>query len=60
MTVYDNGRDLPLDFDATKSKSLGMKLISSLGLKLGGRPGWQNANPGIRFVLDFYPQAHTA
>ncbi|CAO4153130.1 histidine kinase [Methylorubrum thiocyanatum] len=58
LTVCDQGAGLPPEFDATKSKSLGMKLIASLGRQLGGRPEWQNANPGTRFVLDFYPQAH--
>lgn len=56
----DQGRGLPPEFDASKSKSLGMKLIASLGRQLGGRPEWQNANPDTRFVLDFFPQPHTA
>lgn len=60
LTVCDQGAGLPPEFDATKSKSLGMKLIASLGRQLGGRPEWQSANPGTRFVLDFYPQPHTA
>lgn len=60
LTVCDDGAGLPPEFDAAKSKSLGMKLIASLGRQLGGRPEWQNANPGTRFVLDFYPQAHPA
>lgn len=60
LTVCDEGAGLPQEFDAAKSKSLGMKLIASLGRQLGGRPEWQDANPGTRFVLDFYPQAHPA
>ena len=31
LTVCDQGAGLPPEFDATKSKSLGMKLIASLG-----------------------------
>lgn len=56
LTVCDQGAGLPPDFDASRSKSLGMKLIASLGRQLGGRPEWQSADPGTRFVLDFFPQ----
>ena len=56
LTVRDDGPGFPPDFDAATSKSLGMKLIATLGRQLGGRPEWQSANPGTRFVLDFLPQ----
>ena len=56
LTVCDQGAGLPPDFDAAQSKSLGMKLIATLGRQLGGRPEWQGAEPGTRFVLDFLPQ----
>ncbi|CAO4150918.1 sensor histidine kinase [Methylorubrum extorquens] len=56
LTVCDQGAGLPPDFDAARSKSLGMKLIASLGRQLGGQPEWQGAEPGTRFVLDFLPQ----
>ena len=59
LTVCDQGAGLPPNFDATRSKSLGVKLIASLGRQFGGRPEWQSADPGTRFVLDFFPQ-HTA
>ncbi|RYC28749.1 GAF domain-containing protein [Lichenibacterium minor] len=53
--VRDHGPGLPAEFDTTKSKSLGMKLIARLGRQLGGKPVWQNSNPGTRFVLEFTP-----
>ena len=59
LNVCDQGTGLPPDFDAARSKSLGMKLIATLGRQLGGRPEWQSADPGTRFALDFFPQ-HTA
>jgi two-component sensor histidine kinase len=56
LKVCDEGLDLPPDFGAAKSKSLGMKLIASLARQLGGQPEWRSANPGTRFMLDFLPQ----
>lgn len=56
LTVCDRGQGLPPDFDAENARSLGMKLIASLGYQLGGQPQWQDARPGTRFVLDFLVQ----
>ncbi|URD35102.1 GAF domain-containing protein [Methylobacterium tardum] len=56
MMVCDQGKGLPPDFDASRSRSLGMKLIATLGRQLGGQAEWQGAEPGTRFVLDFRPQ----
>jgi two-component sensor histidine kinase len=33
-----------------------MKLINSLARQIGGKPQWQDVQPGTRFVLDFLPQ----
>lgn len=60
LMVCDQGAGLPPEFDAATSRSLGMKLITSLGRQLGGQPEWQDAKPGTRFVLDFFPQEKTA
>jgi len=62
LTVRDRGIGLPPDLDAAKSKSLGMKLIATLGRQLGGHPEWRNADPGTVFILDFLPRpgAHEA
>jgi two-component sensor histidine kinase len=62
LTVRDRGIGLPPDLDAAKSKSLGMKLIATLGRQLGGHPEWCNADPGTVFTLDFLPRpgAHAA
>lgn len=56
LTVCDEGQGLPEDFDAERSNSLGMTLITSLGCQLGGRAEWQDTDPGTRFVLDFVAQ----
>jgi two-component sensor histidine kinase len=53
LEVCDRGAGLPPGFDPAKSKSLGMTVIAGLGRQLGGRPQWQNALPGTRFVLEF-------
>lgn len=60
LTVCDQGKGLPADLDAARSRSLGMKLIATLGRQLGGQPEWQAAGPGTRFVLDFHPQTEPA
>ena len=36
MTVADDGKGLPEDFDYQQTKALGLKLVSSLAAKLGG------------------------
>ncbi|WP_237482833.1 ATP-binding protein [Lichenibacterium dinghuense] len=54
--LRDHGLGLPAQFDAATSRSLGMKLIARLARQLGGKPVWQNADPGTRFVLEFTPQ----
>jgi len=56
LSVSDSGAGLPADFNAAGSTSLGKKLINSLAHQLGGKPQWQNAQPGTRFVLDFFAQ----
>lgn len=60
LEVRDHGPGLPAEFDVAKSGSLGMKLIARLGRQLGGKPEWQNADPGTRFVLEFTPQTESA
>jgi len=56
LIVSDRGSGLPSDFHVTRSTSLGMKLIASLARQLGGKPQWQDARPGTRFVLNFFAQ----
>ncbi len=59
LEVADGGIGLPPDLDATRSASLGMKLVGSLARQLGGRSQWQDAGPGTRFVLDFCPRGRS-
>ena len=54
LTVSDSGVGLPASFHTGGSGSLGTKLITSLARELGGKPQWQDAQPGTRFVLDFW------
>ena len=51
LEVCDRGAGLTPSFDATKSKSLGLKLVVSLVRQLGGRAEWHDAQPGTRFAL---------
>jgi two-component sensor histidine kinase len=53
LVVSDQGIGLPPHHDPDHSKSLGMKLIHSLGRQLGGKAEWLDAGPGTRFTLDF-------
>jgi two-component sensor histidine kinase len=52
LEVSDQGVGLPADFDPARSRSLGMRLVSSLTRQLGGQLQWQDARPGTRFVLE--------
>jgi two-component sensor histidine kinase len=56
LEVRDAGVGLPEGFDTAGSRSLGMKVINSFSRQLGGRPAWEDASPGTRFLLDFFPQ----
>lgn len=53
LEVRDHGPGLPAEQPEKKSDSLGMKLIARLSRQLGGKPEWQHALPGTRFVLEF-------
>jgi two-component sensor histidine kinase len=55
LEVSDYGVGLPDGFDTSVSESLGMKVINSFSRQIGGRPAWEGASPGTRFVLDFFP-----
>lgn len=37
LTIHDNGRGLPRDFDVRNSSSMGLKLATSLAKRLGGQ-----------------------
>lgn len=56
MTVCDEGKGLPPDFNVANADSLGMTLIAGLIQQIGGRSEWQNTNPGTRFILKFTVQ----
>lgn len=53
MLVYrDNGPGMPVDFNAEKSASLGMKLIAQLAKQIGGKLSYHNDN-GTVFQVPF-------
>ncbi|MFC3078346.1 PAS domain-containing protein [Phenylobacterium terrae] len=54
LEVADFGRGLPPDFDiASASRSLGMRVITSMAAQLDGRIEAASASPGARFTLTF-------
>jgi two-component sensor histidine kinase len=53
LEVRDHGPGLPTHWKIKKPDSLGMKLIVRLSRQLGGKPEWNEAFPGTRFVLEF-------
>ncbi|MBR0947367.1 MULTISPECIES: sensor histidine kinase [Bradyrhizobium] len=58
LSVSDDGPGFPKGFDPTKSKGLGMKIVSSLVNQIGGQtifgvnPSGQGARFTVRFTLD--------
>jgi two-component sensor histidine kinase/ligand-binding sensor domain-containing protein len=52
LTVSDNGRGMPENFDPLKSKSFGLKLVTSLSRKLEGNIKFENLN-GTKSILYF-------
>ena len=55
LSVRDFGKGLPVNFDAATSGGLGLKLIRSLGVQLGGRATWRSGDPGTVYELEFDP-----
>ena len=52
LEVCDRGVGLPETFDPARSRSLGMRLVTSLARQLGGELQFQDACPGTRAVLE--------
>jgi two-component sensor histidine kinase len=53
LKVRDNGAGFPANFDASSSRSLGMKLILSMASQLGGTLSRDDLSPGTQFTLSF-------
>jgi two-component sensor histidine kinase len=55
LSISDDGPGLPADFDATKQKGLGMKLIQSLTKQIGGTLKFATADGGrgTRLTVSF-------
>jgi two-component sensor histidine kinase len=60
LTVADQGRGLPANFDPSRPNSLGVRLISSLSRQLGGEPRWTMPGVGTQFTLEFTPASLSA
>lgn len=56
LTVKDNGRGLPVDFDMNKPKSLGLEIVKILARQLGGFLR-VSTTPGTEFQVIFEEQA---
>jgi len=52
LTYFDNGPGLPVGFDLTKAKSLGMQLIYDLCRQIGGKIKYEYKNGGL-FIITF-------
>jgi len=58
IVVQDDGKGLPVDFDASRSESMGLKLVESLARQLGGKVEFIS-NEGCRVQTDLtrlFPQ----
>lgn len=55
LTVEDRGQGMPPGFDYRKSKSLGMKIIASLGRQLSAQVAFSDNRPGVKCVVRFMP-----
>lgn len=55
LTVEDRGQGMPPGFDYRKSKSLGMKIIASLGRQLSAQVAFSDNRPGVKCVVRFVP-----
>lgn len=55
LSVGDDGRGLPPDFEVGKTNSLGLQLVSDLAMQLGGRLDIETGSP-TRFAVTFVPQ----
>ena len=51
LSVSDNGRGLPADFDMAKSKGLGMRVVVALTKQLGGNITHRSSGDGTDFIL---------
>jgi two-component sensor histidine kinase len=52
LSVSDNGKGLPADFDLTETSSLGMEMMKALSKQLGG--SFQiSSNPGVVVSVEF-------
>jgi two-component sensor histidine kinase len=55
LSVSDNGRGLPADFDMAKSKGLGMRVVMALTRQLGGNITHHSSIDGTDFILSVPP-----
>lgn len=53
LTVTDNGPGMPSEFSIEKTKSLGLRLVSSLSRQLGGNYRFENLEQGCVFFVEF-------
>jgi two-component sensor histidine kinase len=55
ITVRDDGAGLPPDFDISKAKGLGMRIVTSFAKQLSATLAVHSREPGTEFVLSMPP-----
>ncbi|MGB1004311.1 MAG: tetratricopeptide repeat-containing sensor histidine kinase [Salibacteraceae bacterium] len=58
LTISDNGKGMPSEFEIKKSKSLGLKLVTNLSKQLNGKLAFRN-NHGAEFIVSFRGKSFT-
>ncbi len=53
IEIANDGKPLPEDFDPTKSRGLGMRVVSSTARQKGGALTWSQDDDGVRFLFSF-------
>lgn len=56
LSVMDDGPGLPADFDPTKSRGIGMKIVQALAKQIGGALQYANRGCGACVTVTFAPQ----
>ena len=51
--VSDDGPGLPLGFELSATRGLGLRLVEAFAERLGGTLSWGNDGPGARFTIAF-------
>lgn len=56
LTVTDNGKGIPKNFQLKEASSLGLKMVNGLAQQIGGTFDWKRKEPGTLFSITFKEQ----